>query len=176
MAYVRFGEMFIYWKLLVGFYGMEELGNRCNFQQENIRECLMKLLTLFSDNKDYLNTAVSGIHILTVIQAMTFTAQMGGINEGNGEFEQSVWVDPEKVTLIPQPTPPKPMRIKLKNLYFMKSEGSKDHLLSEVRGAVEDLTEMIGQCSANPSLKGISTCLGAVQALLDDVQTVLQTI
>ena len=155
---------------------MEELGSRCVYEQENIRECLMKLMTLFSDNTDHLTAAVNGIHILTVVQTMTFTAQLGGINERSSEFEQSVWVDPEKVTIIPRRTPPKPMRQKLQDLYFIQSRTSKDHLLKELKTALEHLTEMIGQSSVDPHLNGVSTKLKAAQCLLDDVQTVLQTI
>lgn len=158
----------------MGFHGLEEMANRASFQHESLRELLMKLTPIWSDNPDQLQAAVDTVQILTICQSMTFKCQMDG--EGRvreGAFQLSTWVEGSQVFNVPQPRPRASLRAKLAD--YTKTDHLFRMLSREVKLARIEANNIITQCDSFqvPELKGR---FEHIDVMLDDVQTVLRTL
>ena len=169
---VTYEDVFTMWKSLLGVYGIGELANMSNFQNENIRELLMKLAVVWADSPLHLEVVMETIQILTVFSCMTFKCQLDG--EGVLEcssFRLSCWVEDSEVCPVPKPQASTPLRIKLSA--FLTTPEMKELILREVGLALGQLESLCALAELTPQLLGrFQICF----SLLDDAQTVARTI
>ena len=173
---IKCADVFLMWQGMMADFGMDGMSTRANFQQENIREVLMKLAPIWADCPQQLQAVVDTVQILTVLLGMTFKSQMDGgepTTEEKKEFLLSTWVEASDVFQLPQPTLPASMRTKLAN--YVTCDDLKQLLLKELKQARIETNTMKGQCDPIPEIAHIGARFHYVDALLDDVQTVVRS-
>lgn len=167
LARVTYEDVLDLWKNLLGVYGLPTLAHLGQFGHENIREVLMKLAIVWSDNPLNLDSVLETVLILTCWHCMTQTCQFDGegILEEPGTFRLRCWMDRSHIFLAPSPQPSTPLRIKLAP--FVATSDMKDRLLKELGLALEQLETLCGLAGKHPQLLGrFQVC----NSLLDDVQ------
>lgn len=171
-AGVTYADVHALWKGCLLMYGTQGLGERTNFQHENLRETLMKLTVIWADNTQNLRVVQEVVQVLTIILSMTFKCSMDGEQDIDSKaFQLSAWVEvgesqPEQPLL-----PPAPMRTKL--LKVVKDRQIKSIVENEIQLALQCCEDLVGQ--ARVVAPELMKKFVAVSALMDDAQRVLST-
>ena len=168
-------DVFLLWRGMMAVYGACEMAHRNDFQHEHIRELLMKLSPIWSDNAQQLQAVVDTVQILTVMMGMVFKSQMDGGIPGEYEtkdFLMSTWIEGRAVFNVPQPTTPQSLRTKLAN--YTKRDDLKMMLVEDLKQARIDVNTFIQQCEPIPELAHLGARFHYIDTLLDDVQNVVR--
>lgn len=161
---VQYEEVKNLWDGVMFVHGLSEVARLMEYEYENIRELLTKVRAVWKDNRVNFTAVMETIQTITVLQGMTFYAQMGSESEISSF---TCFCDLHEIA--EGEDPPCSLREKLASLL----PGQKEIVMEEMKSARRDVKSLTLHAQSMPNLQRMFC---TVEALLDDVITVAKQI